>query len=146
MPNTDFVGQVKRRKARDAGINESFDMPTLAKFPSRAFYGRVVIDIWNREEFVSHTSYPHEPKKTLHLLEQAILALQSQDIPTITSLDQPGISEDVSGQPFLGTIVVEIWEGKGLVAKRGLSSSNEAIGRSVESLLKLRSHVSDVAN
>lgn len=82
MPTTDIVGQVKRRKARDAGIHKALDTAILAEFPSRAFYGRVTIDIWNRDEFVSHTSYPQEPKK--HLLEQDHLTLPSQDISTIT--------------------------------------------------------------
>lgn len=147
MPDTDFVGRVRKRKTRQSELGKPFGAPTLADFPSREFYGRVVIEVWDYDEFVFHTSYPHEQKKTLHLLEQAILTLQSQDVSTLTALGQPDSPvEESPKQNFLGKVVVEVWDGKAKAAASGSNSSNQVVGRAVRNLLNLRSLMNDPRN
>lgn len=147
MPDTNFAGRVKKRRTRHSKSDKPFGAPTLADFPSREFYGRVVIEVWDNTEFIFHTSYPREQQKTLHLLEQAILTLQSQDVSTLKAMEQPdGQVENSPKQNFLGKVVVEVWDGKAKAAASGLNSSNQVVGRAVQNLLKVRALINDQRN
>lgn len=110
--------------------------PLLGSLPGQAYQGRVAIEVWEGGTELSIAG-DRPNLQDRRLLEQAVKALQSQDVLAhLVSLpweNKPSFVQEDSGDRFLGFVVIEMWNDQTIV---GVSGTGPVIERARQRIEK----------
>src|SRR5581483_8050199 len=109
--------------------------PMLGVVANEEYLGQVIVEVWDKDAFVSNTVYPDNPQKTIELLSRATTTLRTPTLhfSTVIPLPNQPNGEIPSGK-FLGQVVVEVWSNQIQVAIRGAGQETYLAKRAAERL------------
>lgn len=109
--------------------------PMLGGVSNEDYLGQVIVEIWDKDVFVSNTVYPDDPHQTIQLLSRAIATLQNPNLHFSTTIPLPNQpAGQVPDGTFLGHVVVEVWGNQVKVAIKGSGQESDLAQRAAERL------------
>lgn len=120
------------------GSNSSIwsHQPMLSQVPGQHYYGRVVVEIWDRGEQVFYNSGSDDASSASELFERVIFALKDPQTTSLTVTpwtDEPALGT-LPGQVFRGRVVAEVWNDRVIVAATGSDSVSELFHQAIQRL------------
>lgn len=110
--------------------------PALGEVPGGEFLGRVVAEIWENGASFFYQRLTDDEK----ILERAVSALdrgEPEQFRDSLWTNEP-IMENLENQPFLGRVVVEVWDRGSYISIIGDESANLLISRALQ---RIREHL-----
>jgi DNA-binding winged helix-turn-helix (wHTH) protein len=109
--------------------------PMLGAAANEEYLGQVIVEVWDKDAFVSNTIYPDNPQKTIELLSRATTTLRNPTLHFSTAIPLPNQANgEIPSGKFLGQVVVEVWSNQVQVAIRGAGQEPYLAKRAAERL------------